>query len=187
MVEKIKNMCEDNYRADLSSQNKNNKSYSKSLEFNNEHAKILMRISVSIKIIIPIMMHYISINKSKKEIDRLHEYYKPLFKILSKDINILSKLYHSIYAKTNVSKKNNNGVWAKHEANGDSCITVTENLIYKNIIVDALFRYSFIGNTVAFNSVILDQQLGYFAIQDLGVDYNVISTDKDSEGLSSHY
>ena len=186
MIDKIKRMCADNYRADITAQNNKSKiQYPKSLEFNNKHGEIMMRISVAIKMLIPIVLHYISIRKSKKEIERLQDYYLPLFKILNDDVNILGKLYHTIFAKVNVSKKGNVGVWSKHAANGDSAITVTENLLYKNIIVDLFFQYSFVGNTVAFNSVILGRQLGYYAVVNLGVDYNEISTDKDSEGLSS--
>ena len=184
---KVKKMVEDNYRIDLSQTNTENIKYSESLEFTNEHAKLLLVISVIIKILIPVVLHYIAMYKDKKEIHNLSMYYKPIFEMVeeNENVNLYGKLFNSINVKVNLSETKNSVIWGKYEMEQEDTASYTEELLDKNIIVDNVFKYLFIKNIIAFNSVIIDTQLEFFVIKNLNVNYREISTDKDSEGLSS--
>ena len=187
IYEKVKRMVEDNYRIDLSQTNTENIKYSESLEFTNEHAKLLLMISVIIKILIPVVLHYIAMYKDKKEIHNLSMYYKPIFEMIeeNENVNLYGKLFNSINVKVNLSETKNSVIWGKYEMEQEDTASYTEELLDKNIIVDNVFKYLFIKNIIAFNSVIIDTQLEFFVIKNLNVNYREISTDKDSEGLSS--
>ena len=93
---KIKQMVEDNYYIDLSSKKKNVK-YSESLEFTNEHAKTLHEISTAMKIIIPVVFHFLNLKGIDKK--NLYKIYYPLFDLFDDKLLLLigSKL---ITAKT---------------------------------------------------------------------------------------
>ena len=86
MVEKINTMVEENYlddievTADDKKYSKENKKYLESLEFTNNHIQILLKISIAIKIMVPVLFHYIQKNKLKSnEEDFLYTFYDNLF------------------------------------------------------------------------------------------------------------
>lgn len=187
IYDKVKKMVDDNYRIDLRQTNTEKIKYSESLEFTNEHAKTLMLISMLIRMLIPIVLHYIALNKTKKEIHNLAKYYKPIFALIEEKehTNLYAKMYNSISVKVNVSQTRNKAIWDKYEVEQEDPTTYTEELLDKNIIVDTIFKYVFVKNIIAFNFVIVDTQLDFFVIKNLNVNMREISTEKDSEGLSS--
>lgn len=187
IYDKVKLMVDDNYRIDLAQTNTENIKYSESLEFTNQHAKYLLIISVIIKMLIPVILHYITLFKDKKEIHNLFLYYKPIFEYIEKreHVNLYGKLFNSINVKVNLSETKNKVIWDKYEVEQEDPATYTEELLDKNIIVDNVFKYLFIKNIIAFNSVIIDTQLDFFVIKNLNINMREISTEKDSEGLSS--
>lgn len=187
IYDKVKKMVDDNYRIDLSQTNTENIKYSESLEFTNEHAKLLLVVSVIIKMLIPLILHYITLYKDRKEIHNFYLYYKPIFEMIEEreHVNLYGKLFNSINVKVNLSETKNKLIWDKYEMEQEDTATYTEELLDKNIIVDNVFKYLFIKNIIAFNSVIIDTQLDFFVIKNLNINMREISTEKDSEGLSS--
>lgn len=189
---KIAKMSQDNYRVDLNADNQKKRKSSKkvyppALQFNEHHAEILMRVSVSIKFIIPVVLHYIKVFKSKKESkDNLYKYYMPLFRnpVLTDDVNILGKLRHTIASRVNSYSKPDRGIYDKHEAVGSSVETFIEDLFHKNLITDTVFSYRYNGNIISYNSVVLRYQLAFHSKEDLKMDFLTVSTEKEPEGLS---
>lgn len=99
IVKKISDMVEDNYLDDIESSEKyvgKDKKYLESLEFTNQHVKILLKISFGMKCISPILFHYISINviKLDKDSDMIYNFYKRLFDIFNEnEVNMYNKLF----------------------------------------------------------------------------------------------
>ena len=191
MCEKIKKMSTDNYRVDLTTDIKTKKTVTKSyapvMQFNEHHAEILMRISVAIKFVIPVVLHYIKTYYDKEEVKlNLYKYFMPLFtnKILVEDVNILGKLHHTIASRVNSYAKPDRAMYDKHEASGSSAETFIEDLFHKNLITDTIFSYEFNGNIISYNSVVLKYQLAFHSKEDLKMDYILVSTEKEPEGLS---
>lgn len=90
MIEKIIQLVEDNYQDDIEQNSEQRKKYVKngkvhmeSLEFTNQHMKILLQISFSMKIISPVLFHYIQLNSIKigKDSEIIFQFYRRLFKI----------------------------------------------------------------------------------------------------------
>lgn len=191
ICEKIKKMSQDNYRVDLTTditKKKNaNKTYAPVLQFNEHHAEVLMRISVAVKFAIPIVLHYIKTYYNKEEAKKhLYKYFEPLYKnpILIEDVNILGKLRHTISTRVNSYAKPDRAIYGKHEALGSSVETFIEDLFHKNIITDTIFSYQFNGNIISYNSVVLRYQLTFHSKEDLKMDFLLVTTEKEPEGLS---
>ena len=62
---------------------KNEKKHLESLEFTNQHIKILLRISFGMKLMSPLLFHYLAINiyKIEKDDDVIFRFYHKLFTI----------------------------------------------------------------------------------------------------------
>lgn len=111
MVEKIKRMVEENYLDDIENSSDDKKKYYKanekkhleSLEFTNQHIKILLAISFGMKILCPVMFHYCACNEIKIDKTNLviYNFYKPLFDLFNEDCNMYNKLY--VYVKFGVN------------------------------------------------------------------------------------
>lgn len=88
MIAKIKKMVEENYLDDIETDSnhkyKNSeKKHLESLEFTNEHIKILLEISFAMKMMSPCMLHFFKINNIKltKYDGRIFRFYTKLFEI----------------------------------------------------------------------------------------------------------
>lgn len=189
MCQKIVKMSEDNYRVDLSKKKKTSgKGYPVALQFTEHHAEILMRMSLGIKFMIPIVLHYIEVFQGKDECrDNLYKYFIPLFKIkeLNSGVAILAKLYHTVGVRVNSKSKPEGVIYGKQEAIGSSVESFSEDLFHKNLVTDTIFSYQYKGNIVSYNSVVLKYQLVFHSREDLNMNFNQVDMERDTEGLSS--
>lgn len=111
MVQKIKQMVEDNYLDDIENNSDEKKKYYKanekkhleSLEFTNQHIKILLAISFGMKILCPVMFHFCASNGIKIDKTNLviYTFYEPLFDLFNENCNMYNKLY--VYVKLGVN------------------------------------------------------------------------------------
>ena len=91
VVEKIRQLTEDNYKDDIEAQDdddkkhylKSEKKHLESLEFTNDHIKVLLCISMAIKIMCPVILHFTKINQIPigKNTDTIFRFYKRLSSI----------------------------------------------------------------------------------------------------------
>lgn len=102
IIEKIKRLVDDNYLDDIEGSEdskkyaKKEKKHLESLEFTNQHIKILLRISFGMKCIAPIMLHYVFINKIKleRDSDLIYNFYRKLFDIFTDPgVQMYNKLF----------------------------------------------------------------------------------------------
>lgn len=91
MVKKIRKLVEDNYLDDIEQDDettkkkylKSEKKHLESLEFTNQHVKVLLGISFGMKIMSPVLFHFARLNDVdiSKESDTIFQFYKGLFTI----------------------------------------------------------------------------------------------------------
>ena len=101
IIEKIEIMTEENYLDDIESSDDpkaystKDKKHLESLEFTNQHIKLLLEISFCMKIMSPVIFHYFAINliKLEKDSDYIFRFYEKLFDIFGKDCNMYNKLF----------------------------------------------------------------------------------------------
>lgn len=160
IVNKIHKMVEDNYYIDLSS--KTGIKYNESLEFTNEHGKVMMEISTAMKIMVPVVFHYMNTNNLIKDKDKLFRFYEGLFDLFGKDIDVYNKLYIFVYSMVNVNFVRNKLIWSQREIFSTNPMTHVDELLKDKIILETMVKYKFDKNVVNFNHVVLRQQLIFF-------------------------
>lgn len=108
MINKINTMVEENYLDDIEvpaddkKYSKDTKKYLESLEFTNNHIQILLKISIAIKIMVPVLFHFIQKNKLKSnEEDFLYNFYDDLFDLFG------FSTYWTLYDSSNKVKETN--------------------------------------------------------------------------------
>lgn len=182
MITKIKKMVDDNYTIKLSSDN--GKKYNKSLEFNDEHGKILLMISTSIKMMIPLITHFSNSRKIKKP--DYFKFFERLFDLFDKDINIYNKLYLTIQTRVLRNYNINKVTWQQKEIlNGFDPSEFIDIILKDRIIVDALFKYKFDESVHSFNIAVINNQLKFFLQDKYDFIPKLIGYEKDMDGLSS--
>ena len=152
IAENISQLAEDNYLDDVEKNDgkkkANDKEYLESLEFTNEHIKILMKISMGMKIICPVMFHYFYINlvKLDKESDLIYRFFKPLFVLFGEKVNMFNKLY--VYVKSRVleSYSINTAVFEKRGIIGVDVFGIINLFTKKVIISENMVKFSFPEN-----------------------------------------
>jgi hypothetical protein len=182
MVEKIIKLVDDSYYIDLTSDT--GIKYNETLEFTKEHAKVMMQISMAMKLMVPVMFHYMNSYNLIKNRKYIYRFYEGLFDLFGGDIDIYNKLWISIYSKVNVNYIRNKTIWAQREIFGTDQLTHMNELLKDKIISETMFKYSFDKNIISFNYVVLEKQLRFFLIEPYQQNRIELSAKKDVMGLS---
>lgn len=147
MVAKIKKMTEYNYNLNLSPKNKFKFAATK---FTDQHGHILLNVGMAIKILIPIVTHYIhTVGVNKKSTDEFlgRTFYKTI-KFFEDDNNLYNKIYEFIYKKINKTKNSDIGHWNRVAIKGIDIEETTETILLK-LLVDIFYKFNYKGNIIA--------------------------------------
>lgn len=207
ICEKIKKMVEVNYIDNVETDDrpyKTSSKYMKSLEFENNHIKIILRIAMAMKMLCPIVYHYLLINKIKptqvtqKQGENIIYYiYRPLFDLLTDPgVNIFNKLYVYIESKVNDAAYHNEKTFEQREILGDTSVLVVERFIKAKLIVDNMLKFNFnkvwnaktgrfAENPLGLTKTIIKQQLWYFRKETYGKNFTEMANTRNSDGLST--
>lgn len=208
MCDKIRRMVEGNYLDDIERdvtkyKSNSNQDYLESLEFTNEHNKILLRISFGMRIICPVMYHYFCINKikpdqlkSKKDVTVVYDFYYPLFGLFSDGVDMFNKLYVYIKRKVLDSSYHNQKIFNQRDIFGDDIMLIIERFVKTRLIVDNMVKYKFNQtwdpkknkyneNIIGLNKTIIKFQIVYFLKETYGKTLTEMTNTKNSDGLSA--
>lgn len=166
---KVAKMVEDNYKLDLNYTN----AKSPSLMYTNQHAKILLKMSILMDLCIPLLTHYAYMHKVENIDEYLMCFYDKIFRIYIHEADMYTKLYDTAYTNIAANQKNNIGIWIKQDIRAVDVPTHSSASV-KNIILNIMPRYSFEQNIISFNFASIRQTTGY-AITDVSFEYNYIS------------
>ena len=155
ILNKLYRMNEMNYKIELVA--KEGKSV-ESLQYNTRHGKILMQMSILMNMIIPLVCHFIHINKIDAVDNTLLEIYDDI--ICMSDVDIFSKFYETTSSEINRNKKVNNTLWDMQSIRGRSVYTQSFNSI-ENIILNIMPKYKYEQNIISFNFVAIKYSTKY--------------------------
>ena len=147
LMDSINKMVENNYSLELNYKSITNPQ----LQYNNDHAKILLRMSIMMNFCIPLITHFAYIRKVA-DIDEfildIFDYilYYPEFN----GVDIPSKIYQTSISNVKRNEKNNQTLWAKQDIRGKDIITHSEAAL-RNIILNIMPKYTFSQNMVNLN------------------------------------
>lgn len=133
------------------------------LAYDESHGKVLMKASMFMKMIIPIMTHYIS--KNSERIPHVHDFIISIYYLIFNAFNmdIISKMYETANKIVDKSKKSNQVIWNMQDIRGvDSLTQITESL--EQIIYNLMPRYDYAQNIISFNHKSLIKNLEYNVI-----------------------
>ena len=181
IVQKTASMSRDNYSLDLNYKNINNPS----LQYNDNHACLLMQSSLLINLMIPLLTHFAYINKISLKIDKFLLTAFGYVISLPKDVDLYNKLYET--ANTNIQKneQSNSTIWAKQDIRGRNVTTHSLSSV-DNIILNIIPKYIFSQNIISMNYSSIINNTG-FQITDIGFEYSFIplsSSKRDEDNLS---
>ena len=208
MCKKINQMVDDNYLDDIENDSDDtkyatDKRYMESLEFKNEHIKILLRISFGMKIIAPIMYHFFAFNKlkpdtlkSKQNVSIVYDFYFPLFELFSDGVNMFNKLFVYVKRKVVDSMYHNEKIFKQREILGDDPYLLTEKFVKKQLISENIVKYRFNNewdpkkkkykeNIIGLNKTIIKYQVIYFTKETYAKTLTEMTNTRDSDGLSA--
>lgn len=200
ILKELDDLIEYNNKADIERDDdgtkiyKTNKIYSENLEFNNEHVHLLHKISYCIKIIIPIMSHYIvkngiKINDPKYINGIIYKFFEPLFgPKISDKIDIYNKLYVYVKVKIQEHRSLNANLYNQRDILGEDVTSQIQDFLRKKLISDVMFKYSLSSesrsNLVGFNKTAIRKQLAYYIQDKYKKNLTLLTDDRNSEGLS---
>lgn len=182
MRQKISDMTEDNYFISVEKKETAGK-YPAQLEFTDEHAKIMMKISTSIKIMTPVVFHFLFTLGKQKKID-LFDFYEGLLYMYSDTVDIYNKLYLTINFNVRRHASINSGTWEDQEILYNDPYVYADKILRDIIIPNNMMKYVFMSNIISYNAVVIRKQLNFVSRQPY--KYNLIKLDdtRDAEGLS---
>lgn len=199
--ENIIKLVNDNYLDDVekkTGKKNNEKEYLESLEFTNEHVKLMLMISFAMKIICPVMFHYLYFNKIevKKDSNYIFRFYKPLFdKLFTDDVNIYNKIFTYVKSRVKESESINSPIFDKRSIFGSDPFVVVNNFTRRVLISENMVKFSFpenwdakngkyMENIPGFTKTIIKYQLNYYLKEVYEKNLTEVSNIKNSEGLS---
>lgn len=165
---KAKCLTADNYTLNLTYRNTKNPG----LQYNDKHAKIFLVISLVMNMIIPLITHYIHVNK----IAAVNDFILQAFDILLNDlfdVDICNKLFETAVSNISRNEKHNSGLWKKQDIRGKNVTTHSISSV-NNIILNIIPKYVFSGNVIKMNFTSILNNTA-FQVTDIGYEFNFVS------------
>lgn len=159
---KVDLMNRDNYSLKLDYKNKKDPS----LQYTDKHGYILMKISVLMNILIPLITHFIYVKKIENSNDFILEVYDIIFSMFN--VDIYSKLYETSYSNIIGSERDHSTLWAMQSIRGKNTTTHTLDSVI-NIILNIIPKYNYNENIIHFNYRSIVKNTGYQVV-DIGYE-----------------
>lgn len=180
IVKGVTEMVNDNYYQELNYTNIK----SPYLQYTNDHAKLLHKMSILMDLCIPLLTNYAYMHK----VDNIDDYLLALYdRILSIEpsVNIYKKLYETAYTNVNANQKNNQGIWVKQDIRAIDITTHSTDSVH-NIILNIMPKYTFDKNIISFNYASIRKNTSY-KITDISFEYSYVpisSSKRDNDSIS---
>lgn len=180
LAAKVDAMVKDNYIQNLNYTNIK----SPSLQYTNEHAILLHKMSILMDLCIPLLTNYAYMHK----IENINEYLLAFYdRVLHIDdsIDMYLKLYDTAYTNILSNQKNNQGIWIKQDIRSIDVTTHSTDSVH-NIILNIMPKYTFDKNIVSFNYASIRKNTA-FKVTDISFEYSYVpvsSSKRDNDSIS---
>lgn len=176
---KVHEMNIDNYSLNLSYRNNKNPC----LQYTNQHALMLMEISVFTNMVIPLLTHFLK--KHQKDIpvkDFLLYVFNLIIAQYSDRTDFYSKLYETVVSNVSKNRDNHSPLWDRQAIRAISVPTHSDYTV-TNIILQIIPKYTYNQNLVHYNFSSVNKNIK-FRITDIGWEFSFVSLSsnkKDAE------
>ena len=178
---KVERMVEDNYIIDLKYRNNQNQA----LQYDNNHGKILLCITIFMNMIIPLATHFIYMRNVEMVDDFLKELFDPIIHLYDNIVDIYSKLYETTTSNVKNNATRNSVIWSKQDIRGKDILSHSDDSL-DNIILNIIPKYVFNQHMVNFNFTSIKRNIG-FQVTEISYEYNFIplsSSKRDADSNS---
>ena len=184
MINKVKAMTDEEYHLELKYKNKVNEA----LQYNDEHAKFFMMVSVFQNMMIPLIMHFLHVNRYTSNVESfLLEIYRYLFDLVP-GVNIYLKLYETVSTTVANDVKKNSQLWSMSAIRGIDPMTSIHSII-DTIIIQVMPKYKYNENIIMYNLAATRKMLGY-SVTAIEYEYDFVSlsaSKRDGEDNTSQF
>ena len=210
IIENINKMAEENCIDDIEGNTLDKDKYKgqdehlESLEYTNQHIRIMHKISFGMKIIAPIMLHFHAKNfiKINKEDEIYFKFYRRLFDIFNEatdtdpGVNLYNKLYVTVKSKVYESKRSNMTIFNNYDIYGEDVELLVHRILMSSFISDAMFKLTFPEtwcenkggfkeNPTGFIKVVIKKQLEVYRKKVYEKDLCEVTNSTNEDGLST--
>ena len=144
LINRVRQLVEDNYNLNLEYKN-----ISENLQYTDEHAKIMLVMSLFMNFTIPLITHFAYVNKVGVIDDFIMEVFDLILNMYPQ-VNIYSKLYETTYSNVSKSELKNAPIWAKQDIRGKDTATHSYASV-SNIILNIMPKYTFDKSIISLN------------------------------------
>ena len=179
---KTEAMTDYNYNLDLTYRN-----IAASLQYTNDHAKILLEMSILMNCVIPLTVHFAHVNR----ITAIDEFILDVYDLIMQmfpTADIFTKLYETSYSNVSKSEYKNAPLWAKQDVRGKDVTTHSIESV-NNIILNIMPKYAFDKNIVALNYTSVNKNTKC-QITDIEYEFSFVplsSSKRDGEDATSEF
>lgn len=185
MLMKIERMNRDNFLYYNGDKKRTKLNMAENLIYDFNHKSMLYKLSLMIKILVPLMNQFVNKNKLNvfkfivKIFDSLDVYFP--------DVDLYSKLYETTETNTCKNKSNNHILWSKQDIRGINPTTHSLEAI-ENVILNVIPKYKYKQNAVSLNYVSINKTNDYKVTGiEYSHDFKPLSSSKRDEDSNSEY
>lgn len=181
IIYKVDLMNRDNYSLKLNYRNKKDPS----LQYTDKHGFIMMKISVLMKILIPLISHFMYVKGIEDTTTFILSVYEIIFDMF--EVDIYNKLYETSTSNVNKLKRDHDPLWKMQSIRGKNNTTHSlESVI--NIILNIMPKYVYNDNIIHFNYLSIRRNTE-FQITNISYEYSFVSlssSKRDAENNSEY-
>lgn len=185
LIMKAQMMNEDNYMLNLDSKKyKNDKN--PALQYTDYHAKILMWMSLMINMMIPLLTHFVYVNRIDNVNQFLLEEYDYILSYIDEKMGV--DMYKKLYAtaSSNVMKdnKDNNLLWDMQDIRMINATTHSIDSV-NNILLNIIPKYEYHRNIIFLNYTSIRRSI-QFQVTENGYEFNYVSLSTSKRDLDNN-
>lgn len=157
-----------NYGLELTYRNKQNPA----LQYTDQHGRILMKCSLMMNAVLPLVIHYIYTKKIDNSTNFLLKVYDHILHMYP-EVDIYSKLYETATSNVERNAKYHGPLWEMQDIRATDTITHSLSCV-NNILLNIMPKYTYDNNIVYFNYTSILNNIG-FQITGIGYEYQFVS------------
>ena len=178
-------MNDDNYMLNLDAKKYRNEK-NPTLQYSDKHAKLLMWMSLIVNMMIPLLTHFIYVNKITDTNTFLLEEFHCILDYIdtAMGVNLYNKLYATAYTNISKDNKDNSGLWEIQDIRGNNITTHSLDSV-NNILLNIIPKYVYTKNIIFLNYTSIRTSTTY-QITGIGYEYTYVSLSASKRDLDNN-
>jgi hypothetical protein len=185
VVDVISNYVEESYTVNLDEETRKARNANEELQFTDHHAKIILKVSMASKAVIPLITEYLSYRDEKKNEDLFFVIFSKLYHIFEgEDVDIMNKIFKLIDSRIIATRYSDKIIWS-YLKNLSLDSNVLTRQFYRKVIINIVPKLMNNTNIVSYLHVVLKNLIKYQFTINFPISYKPLNLNQtDSEGLS---